>query len=102
MAAVLAIDMNMTLDMYATASADGNIFIRCLRTSQLWKVIPVDQLKDQNVQVLSLKMSLHGYVFIIIKSQIKHYVYVFSINGDLLTHYNRDNSVFELKYVQLS
>jgi len=30
MASVIGIDINMALDMYCTASSDGNIFIRCL------------------------------------------------------------------------
>lgn len=33
MGAILGIDINATLDMYVTASADGNLFVRCLRTS---------------------------------------------------------------------
>lgn len=57
MGAVLGIDINATLDMYVTASADGNLFIRCLRSSQLWKAIPVPILLMPNIQVKSLKVS---------------------------------------------
>ncbi|CDW75265.1 beach domain-containing protein [Stylonychia lemnae] len=102
MAAVIGVDINMTLDMYATASSDGNIFLRCLRTSQLWKVIPASILQVPHIQVVSLKISLHGYVIIVIKTTHETHIYVYSINGDILTQQIKANNVFELKYVQLS
>ena len=68
--------------MYVTASADGTIVLRCLRTSQLWKVINLDKLTQPGAQVMCLKLSLHGYIYLVVKSPIKHYMYVFSINGD--------------------
>jgi len=41
MGAILAIDINYQLDMYATVSKDGTIALRCLRTSQLWQRIKI-------------------------------------------------------------
>ena len=102
MGAIFAIDINMTLDMYVTASADGNIVLRCLRTSQVWKFIPVDRLSQPNIEVLSLKLSLHGYIFLCLKNNFRHHFYVFSINGDQLYYSPRENDVYELKYVQLT
>jgi hypothetical protein len=102
MAAVLAIDINMTLDMYVTASADGTLGLRCLRSSQLWKVIPLDKLLTPHIEVLSLKLSLHGYIFIALKTSQKVSFYVFSLNGDELFSSSRGCHEFELKCVQLT
>ena len=64
----------MTLDMFVTASSDGTIALRCLRTSQLWKIINFEKLSSSNAEVVSLKLSLHGYIFIVVKTQTKHYI----------------------------
>jgi len=49
MGAILSIDSNEVLDLYASASSDGTIAIRCLRTAKLWKVIKNDKLMDKHV-----------------------------------------------------
>lgn len=74
MGPIISLDINSTLDMYVTASTDGTLALRCLRTSQLWKLIPIDKLKQRYVEVISLKLSLHGYIFIMIKGSTRHYI----------------------------
>jgi hypothetical protein len=68
--------------MYVTASRDGNLAIRCLRTATLWKVIPLEKLTQADMEVLCLKLSLHGYVAVMIRNSSKFFTFVFSINGD--------------------
>eukprot|EP00347_Sterkiella_histriomuscorum_P012473 403368442 len=103
MASVLALDINATLDMYVTASADGNLFIRCLRTSQLWKVIPINLLTSQNIKIKCLKMSLHGYIVLMVREGKQYlHIFVFSINGDLLHKVRKNHPDQRVKYVQLT
>ena len=78
----MAIDINYTLDMYVTASRDGTIALRCLRSAHLWKVISLEKLQQLNVEVLTLKLSLHGYIIVMVKNPQKVYTFVYSINGD--------------------
>ena len=99
--AVLALDINQTLDMYVTASADGTLALRCLRTSMLWKVIQNEKLVS-NREVVSLKLSLHGYIFIVIKTPDAYLNYVYSLNGDELTSTSRGSKEFTLKCVHLN
>ncbi len=88
--------------MYVTASRDGTIALRCLRTSQLFKIISQDKLQQLSVEVLTLKLSLHGYIIILLKGTSKVYTFVYSINGDMLVSTQRDSDLFEFKYAQLS
>ena len=102
MDAILAIDINLTLDMYVTVSADSTIALRCLRTSQLWNLIPIEKKAiHSNFEVLSLKLSLHGYIVLIMKLQQRIINQVYSLNGDLLlsTQFNQN---YEFKYAQLT
>ena len=98
MSAILAIEINLTLDMYVTASSDGTLALRCLRTSSLWKIIQNKQLLNKKTTVVSLKLSLHGYIALILKT--KDYItelYIYSINGELLHSSAQDRS--EIKFV---
>ena len=62
---IMAIDTNYTLDMFSTFSSSGVVSIRCQRSGALWKIIQVEQLKNrEQLNILSLKMSLHGYIVI--------------------------------------
>jgi hypothetical protein len=88
--------------MYVTASRDGTLALRCLRTAQLWKVIALDKLTHPDMEVMSLKLSLHGYIVLMIKNTSKFFTFVFSINGDQLVSTSRDNELFEYKYAQLT
>jgi len=85
--------------MYVTASADGTLGLRCLRSSYLWNVIPNEKLSQTGVQVVSLKLSLHGYIFVAIKSPLKIYFYVYSLNGDELAFQQKSNSDWQLKFI---
>lgn len=88
--------------MYVTASADGTIMLRCLRTSRIWCVINIEKLSQPNIQVPSLKLSLHGYIFILIKNTDRLSTLVYSLNGDLLLSKQIDNKLYEFKYAQLT
>jgi len=85
-----------------TASRDGTIALRCLRSSFLLKIIPVDKLSSASVDMLTLKLSLHGYIIIMLKGTQKVYTFVYSLNGDLLVSTQRDSEHFEFKYAQLT
>jgi hypothetical protein len=79
---IVALDINETLDMYVTISRDGTIALRCLRTSRLWrhfKILYRNESKQTAedgktfeikgyiknfVYISSLKLSLHGYIFV--------------------------------------
>ena len=87
---VLAIDINPTLDMYVTASRDGTLALRCLRTSALWKVINLEKLQQPTMEVLSLKLSLHGYIVVMMRNAQKFFTFVFSLNGDQLVSTQRE------------
>lgn len=88
--------------MYVTASRDGTVALRCLRSSQLWKVIPLEKLQAPSAEVLTLKLSLHGYIVIMMKESSLVYTFVYSINGDLLVSTKRECEQFEFKYAQLT
>lgn len=66
------------------------------------KLIPVDKLSSQSVDMLTLKLSLHGYIIIMLKGTQKVYTFVYSLNGDLLVSTQRDSEHFEFKYAQLT
>lgn len=51
---------------------------------------------------MSLKLSLHGYILLIMKNQKACYTQVFSLNGDQLLSVWRENEMYELKYAQLT
>ena len=88
--------------MYVTASRDGTLAIHCLRSAQLWKLIYLDKLAQPDMEVKSLKLSLHGYIVIMMKNSSKFFTTVFSLNGDHLVSTQRDNDMFEFKYAQLT
>ena len=87
---MLAIDINATLDMYVTASRDGTLCLRCLRSSALWKVISLDKLQQPTMEVLSLKLSLHGYIVVMMRNAQKFFTFVYSLNGDQLVSTQRE------------
>ena len=70
--------------MYVTASRDGTLVIRCLRSAALWKMIQLDEMAYPDIQFMSLKLSLHGYIVVMFKNTSKFFTFVFSINGDQL------------------
>ena len=84
--------------MYVTASRDGTLALRCLRTAQLWKVMNLDKLTHPDMEVMSLKLSLHGYIVVMVRNSSKFFTFVFSLNGDQLVSTSRDNELFEFKY----
>ena len=51
---------------------------------------------------MSLKLSLHGYIILIMKNAKLCYNQVFSINGDQLLSVWRENDIYEFKYAQLT
>ena len=73
-----------------TASRDGTLAIRCLRLATLWKIINLEKLQQETVEVLTLKLSLHGYVIVMLRGMAKVYTFVYSINGDLLLSTQRE------------
>ena len=54
------------------------------------------------MDVLTLKLSLHGYVVVMMKGSQKVYTFVYSINGDMLVSTQRESDLFEFKYAQLT
>ena len=54
------------------------------------------------MDVLTLKLSLHGYIVIMLRGSSKVYTFVYSINGDSLVSTQRDSDQFEFKYAQLT
>jgi hypothetical protein len=88
--------------MYVTASRDGTLALRCLRNSTLWKVISLEKLQQPSMEVQSLKLSLHGYIVVMMKNTQRFFTFVYSINGDQLVSTQRENDQFELKYAQLT
>lgn len=88
--------------MFVTASRDGTIALRCLRSAQLWRLITLEKLQSEEVELLTLKLSLHGYIIIMMKNDRKVYTFVYSLNGDLLLSTQRDSEQFEFKYAQLT
>jgi hypothetical protein len=88
--------------MYVTASRDGTLALRCLRTASLWKLLTLDKLTHPDMEVMSLKLSLHGYIVVMMRNTSKFFTFVFSINGDQLVSTSRENELFEFKYAQLT
>jgi hypothetical protein len=88
--------------MYVTASRDGTLALRCLRNSTLWKVISLEKLQQPSMEVQSLKLSLHGYIVVMMKNTQRFFTFVYSINGDQLVSTQRENDQFEFKYAQLT
>jgi hypothetical protein len=88
--------------MYVTASRDGTLALRCLRSAALWKLITLEKLAIPDMEVLCLKLSLHGYVVVMVRNTSKFFTFVFSINGDQLVSTQRENELFEFKYAQLT
>lgn len=54
------------------------------------------------MEVMCLKLSLHGYVVVMVRNASKFFTFVFSINGDQLVSTQRENDLFEFKYAQLT
>lgn len=54
------------------------------------------------MDVLTLKLSLHGYIIIMMRGSQKVYTFVFSLNGDMLVSTQRESDQFEFKYAQLT
>ena len=50
------------------------------------------------MEVMCLKLSLHGYVVVMVRNTSKFFTFVFSINGDQLVSTQRENELFEFKY----
>mmetsp|Transcript_3004 Transcript_3004/g.2852 ORF Transcript_3004/g.2852 Transcript_3004/m.2852 type:complete len:165 (-) Transcript_3004:398-892(-) len=85
MAAILAIDINLVLDMFVTASSDGTIVLRCLRSARLFKVVTNTKLQIKHLQVVALKLSLHGYIVLVLKlKEFYTQFLIYSLNGELL------------------
>mmetsp|Transcript_3005 Transcript_3005/g.2858 ORF Transcript_3005/g.2858 Transcript_3005/m.2858 type:complete len:111 (-) Transcript_3005:329-661(-) len=87
MAAILYIDINLVLDMFVTASSDGTIALRCLRTCRLFKLIHNTKLQLKSMHVNSLKLSLHGYIVLVLKlKEFCSLFMIYSLNGELLCY----------------
>jgi hypothetical protein len=84
--------------MYVTASRDGTVALRCLRSSSLWKQIYIEKLTAPSMEVVSLKLSLHGYIVVMARNPTKFYTFVYSLNGDQLVSTQRESEQFEFKY----
>jgi hypothetical protein len=80
------------------ASRDGTLTLRCLRSSELWRVIQLEKLSGDSAEVLTLKLSRHGYIILMMKEGGMVYTFVYSLNGDLLVSTKREGDMFELKY----
>lgn len=55
-----------------------------------------------SADVLTLKLSLHGYIILMMKESSLVYTFVYSLNGDLLVSTKRESEQFEFKYAQLT
>jgi len=77
-----------------TASRDGTIGLRCLRSAQLWNSISLEKLSQPSVDVLTLKLSVHGYIVLMLRGTTKVYTFVYSLNGDPLVSTQRDSDQF--------
>ena len=54
------------------------------------------------MEVLSLKLSLHGYVVVMMRNAQKFFTFVYSVNGDQLVSTQRECEQFEFRYAQLT
>jgi len=62
----------------------------------------LEKLQQPSMEVQSLKLSLHGYIVVMMKNTQRFFTFVYSINGDQLVSTQRENDQFEFKYAQLT
>ena len=62
---ILSIDINSALNLFVTASRNGNLTVREMGSKENKNIIPLNKLSEEGAELLFLKLSRYGYIIVL-------------------------------------